>query len=84
MNISQLIETLQKLKDKYGDLPVCHYNNMSYHRKLICASSLKMEQLKRHIDKGYSEHIFCDANTQWFSAQKKFDKQECEIVLTIK
>lgn len=85
MNISELIEKLQDIKSQYGDLPVCHYNNMSYHRELLGTRGIgiEVEKLKRHIDKNYADTQFVDPDTRWLSGQKKFDAQECIRVVTL-
>lgn len=79
MKISELIDQLQKIQYKYGNLEVCHYNNMNYWKYPIKLENINVVDVKNHPLGG----IYCNPGDLWMSGQPKFDKQPTFKVVSI-
>lgn len=80
MKISDVIEIFKSIKNSYGDIEVCHYNNADYWKYPIDPSNIKIVRVKKHPD---GCKPYCNPSDQWLSGQAKFDKQKSFIVVQI-
>ena len=80
MKISQFIGKLNSIKNKYGNLEVCHYNNMSERNDVIKFRDIKVVDVKNnpHISTEY-----CDPSERWLFGQAEFDKQKSFKVVSL-
>lgn len=80
MKISQFIDKLNSIKNKYGNLEVCHYNNISEWNDIIKFRDIKVVDVKKHP----AHHaVYCDPSERWLFGQSEFDKQKSFKVVQI-
>ena len=80
MLITDLIKELEIIKEEYGNIGVCHYNNMDYWNYPLKIEDLKIVSVKSHPD---CDYVYCNPKDEWMDGQEEFDKQKSFKVLSI-
>lgn len=80
MLITDLIKELEIIKEEYGNIEVCHYNNMDYWNYPLKVEDLKIVFVKSHLD---CDYVYCNPKDEWIDGQEEFDKQKSFKVLSI-